>query len=144
MIGIIDAEPISGDGVTSDNQGGLVDKDWYQVTLTKGHIYKFQGSSTSISTGSLAISLYNSSGTVISGPTEGGSPSITIDTTSQANQTQTYYIAASAGGPEPAWRTATGNFTINLTDQGTTGTVDTRRHGHDDTFVDRWNGDRHY
>ena len=31
VTGFINAEPISGDGVTSDLAGGFVDKDWYRV-----------------------------------------------------------------------------------------------------------------
>ena len=52
-------QPISGDGEVSDKNGGYVDKDWHKVTLEKGHTYTFQGSSTSISTGQVVISLYD-------------------------------------------------------------------------------------
>ena len=101
VTGTIDAEPINADGVTPDGSGGFVDKDWYHVTLTKRHIYKFQGSSTSISTGSLAISLYNGKGTVITGPNKGATPSIADDTTNQSNTTQTYYVAAYSVAARP-------------------------------------------
>jgi len=116
--GKIDAEPISGDGVTSDLQGGFIDKDWYRVTLERGHVYTFNANSTSVSTGAVAISLYNANGSSVRSVTEGVSPSFTFDTTGQSSATQTYYFAISAGGPEPAWRTATGNYTLGLTDGG--------------------------
>jgi Ca2+-binding RTX toxin-like protein len=116
--GRIDAEPISGDGVTSDQQGGYIDKDWYRVTLDRGHIYTFNANSTSVSTGAVAISLYNASGSSVRSVTESASPSFTFDTSGQSSATQTYYFAISAGGPEPAWRTATGNYSLGVTDGG--------------------------
>src|SRR5262249_47882901 len=93
--GTIDAEPISGDGVTSDNQGGFVDKDWYQVTLQKGHIYSVSGSATSITTGSIAFSLRDKNGTPVNGIyhneafqyVEGPSEQFTFDTSGQVNGT---------------------------------------------------------
>ena len=124
--GTIDAEPISGDGVTSDNAGGFVDKDWYQVTLSKGHLYTFNGSSTSLTTGSVAFSLRDSSGNPINGIyhneafqyVEGESESFTFDSSFQTNVLQTYYVAVSTGGADPAWRTATGDYKISVTDGG--------------------------
>lgn len=86
--GTIDAEPISGDGVTSDNQGSFVDKDWYSVSLTKGHLYTFHGTSTSLSTGSVAFSLRDNAGKAVNGIyhneafqyVEGSSESFSFDT----------------------------------------------------------------
>ncbi|MFC2970485.1 hypothetical protein ACFOES_20495, partial [Acidimangrovimonas pyrenivorans] len=118
--GVIDAEPISGDGVTLDNSGGYVDKDWYRVSLLKGHVYEFDGHSLSLSTGSIAISLYDANGSPVLGLQEGANPVLTIDTTSQSSSSQTYYVAVSAGGPEPDWRTATGSFSLGLADNGYT------------------------
>ncbi|MEA3028826.1 MAG: hypothetical protein QOG13_151 [Sphingomonadales bacterium] len=116
--GTIDAEPISGDGVTSDQQGGFVDKDWFRVTLDRGHVYTFSGTSLSIGTGQVAISLHGANGTEVRSYVEGGSPSFTFDTTGQASASQDYYLAVSAGGPEPAWRTTTGNYAVAYSDTG--------------------------
>jgi Ca2+-binding RTX toxin-like protein len=110
--GTIEAEPIAGDGVTSDQAGGMVDKDWYKVTLEKGHTYYFGASSVSLTTNSVAISLYADGSTVVAAVREGSAPSFTFDTTNQVAATQTYYLAVSAGGPEPAWRTATGDYAM--------------------------------
>jgi Ca2+-binding RTX toxin-like protein len=112
--GTIDAEPISGDGVTSDQQGGLVDKDWYKVTLDPGKIYTFDAKALSITAGTVVISLYDPTETRIKGPVEGSAPSFTFDMSGQTTS-RVYYLAVSAGGPEPGWRTATGNYTIGMT-----------------------------
>jgi Ca2+-binding RTX toxin-like protein len=116
--GTIDAEPISGDGTISDQQGGMVDKDWYKVTLEKGHDYYFGASSTSVTTGQVAISLYNAQGTLVGSVIEGSSPSFTFSTHAQSTATQTYYLAVSAGGQEPAWRIATGDYAVVVQDTG--------------------------
>ena len=115
--GVINAEPISGDGVTSDGAGGYVDKDWYQVMLDKGTIYTFSGSTGSITTGLLDISLHDQNGTLINAPVEGAHPSFTFDTTSQTGSAQIYYLAVSAGGANPAWKTSTGDYSISLIKQ---------------------------
>ncbi|MDB5583048.1 MAG: hypothetical protein JWR80_8224, partial [Bradyrhizobium sp.] len=119
LTGKIDAEPITGDGVTSDQQGGLVDKDWYRVTLERGHLYTFSGSSLSLGTGKVAISLYDVNGVTAQSAVEGSSPSFSFDTSGQSVASQTYYVAVSAGGAEPAWRTATGDYSIKYVDNGT-------------------------
>ena len=124
--GVINAEPISGDGLTFDRSGGYVDKDWYRVNLSKGRIYTFDGRSVSLSEGNVTISLYDQSGQRIqniygSGSADyvqGSAPSFRFDASRQTNATQTYYLAVSAGGPDPDWRTATGKFDVRLTDNG--------------------------
>ena len=124
--GRIDAEPMGGDTGTSDQQGGQIDKDWYKVILEKGRIYTFEADEQSISTGAVAIALYGSNGVVISGLynngsnayAEGSAPSFQFDTSNQSGATQTYYIAVSAGGSAPAFRTATGDFRVRFTDEG--------------------------
>ncbi|MFL6845744.1 MAG: M10 family metallopeptidase C-terminal domain-containing protein [Allosphingosinicella sp.] len=118
--GTIDAEPIAGDGTVSDGQGGMIDKDWYQVTLLKGHIYSFGGSSLSLGTGSVAVSLYDQNSQNVRPVVEGSSPTFTFDTTNQASASQTYYLAVSAGGADPAWKTATGDYAVVYQDTGTT------------------------
>ena len=120
--GTINAEPMSGDIAISlaDGSGGYVDKDWYQVTLNQGNIYTFSGSATSITTGLMDISLYSLNGTQVHIPVEGVNPSFTFDTTYQTSATQTYYLAASTGGTDPAWKTATGNYLVSLSVQTAT------------------------
>jgi uncharacterized protein YxjI len=114
--GTIDAEPMPGSTQNiSDGAAGLVDKDWYKVTLQKGEIYTFSGAATSISTGLMDINLYNQNGAeLLSGPVEAANPSFTFDTTYQINATQNYFLAVSAGGSDPTWRTGTGNYTVNM------------------------------
>ena len=124
--GVINAEPIGGDGIVSDLVGGLVDKDWYRVTLNKELIYTFDGKSVSLSEGNVVLSLYDQNGQAITGIygsgaanyVEGTAPSFSFDTSGQINSTQTYYLAVSAGGPEPAWRTATGGFEVKFAVSG--------------------------
>src|SRR5260221_166872 len=101
----------------SDGASGLVDKDWYKVSLQKGELYTFSGTSISVSTDSNAISLYGQNGTQVHAVTEGPNPSIVVDTTYQLNDTETYYLAVSAGGPEPLWRTATGDYSVSVSSQ---------------------------
>jgi 3-methyladenine DNA glycosylase Mpg len=124
--GTIDPEPMSGSTTNvSDGAGGLVDKDWFKVTLSKGNLYTFSGTATSITTGLMDINLYGQNGTsVISNAVEGAAPSFTFDTTYQTNATQTYYLAVSAGGANPAWKTATGNYSVSLSGQATTAAPD--------------------
>ena len=109
----IEAEPISGDGQKLDGQGGWIDKDWYRVTLDPGKVYTFDATSASISTGKVVISLYDPSETRIKGPVEGSAPSFTFDMTGQTTS-KVYYLAVSAGGPEPGWEIATGNYSIGM------------------------------
>jgi autotransporter passenger strand-loop-strand repeat protein len=119
LSGTIDAEPMTSDIPisVSDGAGGYVDKDWYQVTLNKGYIYTFGGTSTSITTGLMDISLYDQSGTQVQSAVEGASPTFTLDTGFQDSDTQTYYLAVSAGGPDPAWKTATGDYSVSVSGQ---------------------------
>ena len=124
--GTIDAEPKSGSTTNvSDGQGGLVDKDWFKVTLAKGNIYTFSADGISIGTGLVDISLYGQNGTQVHTPVEGKDPSFTVDTTLQADAQDIYYIAVSAGGADPAWRTATGDYSVSLSAQTATATPDT-------------------
>ncbi|HEY5724035.1 MAG TPA: CARDB domain-containing protein [Allosphingosinicella sp.] len=116
--GTIDAEPITGDGTVSDGQGGFVDKDWFKVTLERGHVYNFGGTSLSITTGSVAINLYDQNGAALRTAVEGASPSFTFDTSNQAGTSQIYYLAVSAGGASPAWKTATGDYALVVSDNG--------------------------
>jgi hypothetical protein len=124
--GTIDADPMNSDISISlpDGAGGYVDKDWYQVTLSKGQIYTFTGTQTSITSGLMDISLYGQNGSQVHAAVEAASPSFTFDTTYQSSATQTYYLAVSAGGPEPTWKTATGGYSVSLTAQTST-TTDT-------------------
>ena len=124
--GVINAEPISSDISISlpDGTGGYVDKDWYQVTLNKGTIYTFSGRATSMTTGLIDISLYGHNGTQIHAPVEGANPSFTFDTTYQSSATQTYYLAVSAGGPNPAWKIATGDYVVSLSGQTSSAAAD--------------------
>jgi Ca2+-binding RTX toxin-like protein len=115
--GTIDAEPISGDGTVSDQQGGMVDKDWYKVTLDPGKVYTFDATATSITTGKVVISLYDATATRVKEPVEGSAPSFTFDMTGQTTS-KVYYLAVSAGGPDPTWLTATGNYSIGVTAGG--------------------------
>ena len=123
--GTINSEPKVGSTASvSDGQGGLVDKDWFKVTLLKDHTYSIQGSSTSIDTGLVDLALYDENGNLVTGIydngsnqyVEGASPSFTIDTSSQSSASQDYYVAVNAGGSEPAWRTAIGDYTLSLSD----------------------------
>jgi Ca2+-binding RTX toxin-like protein len=137
LSGTIDAEPISGDGVTSDGAGGFIDKDWYVVNLVAGRTYTFNGSaavSNSDTLTQLAMTLRNASGNVIDGIynngtnqfAEGASPSFSYT----AMNNGTYYLAISAGGNN--YQTATGAFTASFTDNGVIET-DTVREGTDTT-----------
>src|SRR5579871_3892286 len=121
VTGTIDAEPMISDISASlpDGSGGYVDKDWYKVTLYKGYAYTFTGAATSITTGLMDMSLYDQNGTQVHPAVEGANPSFTFGTTSQSGATQTYYLAVSAGGADPAWKTATGNYSLNLNGQAT-------------------------
>ncbi len=114
--GTIDAEPMALDiGIAmSDGAGGYIDKDWYQVNLDKGKIYTFSGSSVSINTGRVAISLYGQNGTQVQTAIDAANPSFRFDTTNQIAATQIYYLAASAGGDGSTWKTATGAYTVSL------------------------------
>ncbi|TNC96768.1 MAG: hemagglutinin/hemolysin-related protein, partial [Rhodocyclaceae bacterium] len=125
VTGKINAEPMSADAAvsSSDLSGGLVDKDWYSVTLQQGHVYKFQGNSTSLTTGLIDIDLHDQNGGLVQAAVEGSSPFFSYSTANQSSATQTYYIAVSAGGAEPAWRTATGNYSLTLTDVTPQGTA---------------------
>ena len=117
---------MAGDTGLPDEAGGQIDKDWYAVTLERNHSYVFDASSTSITTGQVAIALYNSAGGKVLGIYGGGSnefveganATFSYTTTSQVNATQIYYVAVSAGGPIPAFRTATGGYTVRATDSG--------------------------
>ena len=128
--GVINADPIAGDGVVFDSAGSPVDKDWYQVTLSEDRIYTFDGRSVSLSEGAVSISLYDQNGARITGIygsgstnyVEGVTPSFSFDTSAQTSSTQTYYLAVSAGGAEPDWRTAAGNFEVRFTDNGVVST----------------------
>lgn len=114
--GRIDAEPISGDGVTLDGMGGYVDKDWYKVTLIAGHAYRFAataGVSTSDTLDAVAISLRNASGATVGSIADGASPVLNFTPTASG----TYYLAISAGGTG-SWQTKTGAFQLSLTDNG--------------------------
>ena len=124
--GTIDAEPLTSDLAISlpDGTGGYVDKDWYQVTLAKTNVYTFAGANVSMGTGLIDISLYGPNGTRVVAPVEGANPSFTFDTSYQSSATQTYYLAVSAGGPDPTWLTATGNYTVSLSVQGSPSTPD--------------------
>ena len=123
--GTLDPEPMPGSTTNlSDGSGGLVDKDWFRVTLDNGKIYTFSGSQTSITTGLMDISLYGSSGPQVHAAVEGANPSFTFDTTQQADASDVYYLAVSAGGPDPAWRTATGDYSISLSAQSATAPTD--------------------
>ena len=133
VTGTIEAEPMSLDATStisaSDLQGGFIDKDWYQVTLQKGHTYTFQASSTSLTTNMVSATLRDSTGAVVQNIynngtnqfAEGGTASFAFDTTNQANTFETYYLAVGAGGSDPAFRTATGSFTASVTDSGAVG-----------------------
>jgi hypothetical protein len=123
--GKIDAEPMAGSTANvSDNHGGFVDKDWFKVTLDKSKVYTFSGNATSITTGLMDISLYGQNGTQLHTAVEGANPSFTFDTTYQTSATQNYYLAVSAGGSEPTWRTATGNYSVSLSGQIVNPTAD--------------------
>ncbi|MET4701688.1 Ca2+-binding RTX toxin-like protein, partial [Constrictibacter sp. MBR-5] len=128
QIGTIDAEPISGDGVTSDLAGGYVDKDWYAVTLAAGRSYVFDAESLSLSTGQVAISLKNSAGNTVTGIYGGGSSNLAEGTAPSFSYTTgsaggTYYVAVSASDDNDSdFRTATGDFRLRLTDNGASGT----------------------
>src|SRR5262249_48927776 len=119
LAGTIDAEPMASDIPISlpDGAGGYVDKDWFKVTLDKGKLYTFTGNRKSPTRGVMDVSLYGSNGTQVHAPVEGASPSFTFDTTYQANANQVYYLAVSAGGAEPAWRTATGDYSVSVSSQ---------------------------
>src|SRR5262249_27198844 len=118
--GTIESEPMAADvGISvSDGQGGYVDKDWYQVTLSRGQVYTFFGSADSMTTGLVDISLYGQSCTQVHGAVEGANPSFTFDTTYQTSATQVYYLAVSAGGANGVWQTATGGYSISMSAQG--------------------------
>lgn len=124
--GTIDSEPLASDISISlaDGSGGYVDKDWYKVTLNKGNVYTFAGSATSLTTGLMDIALYGQNGTQAHAAVEGASPSFTFDTAYQSSATQTYFVAVSAGGSAPTWKTATGNYSVTLTSQVSSTTLD--------------------
>ena len=115
--GKIDAEPMNGSNTLLDGQGGLVDKDWYKVTLEKGSLYTFTGHSVSVTTSLINISLYGQNGTQVHTAVEGANPTLDIDTTYQTAPTQIYYLAVSAGGSATSWKTATGNYSVALSSQ---------------------------
>jgi Ca2+-binding RTX toxin-like protein len=119
--GVIEAEPISGDGVTSDGAGGYIDKDWYQVTLTAGHTYHFGATATISDTDTLdavTISLKYASGAPIGSVVDGANP--TFDYTPDSGGT--YYLAIGAGGSGD-WQTKTGGYQVFLTDTGDGGAL---------------------
>lgn len=109
----IEAEPISGNGSILDGQGGFVDKDWFKVTLDPGKIYTFDAMATSITTGNVVISLYETDTLRLRGPVESAAPSFTFDTTGQTGA-KVYYLAVSAGGAGSTWQTATGNYSVGV------------------------------
>ncbi len=114
--GMIDPEPISGDGVLSDGAGGYVDKDWYQVTLSAGHSYHFSataGVSASDTLDAVAIRLYDATGAVVSDLADGASPGVDYTPGSGG----TYYLAISAGGTGD-WQTKTGDYQVSLAENG--------------------------
>ncbi|CAN0588146.1 unnamed protein product, partial [Ectocarpus sp. 12 AP-2014] len=114
--GTIQDEPIAGDGVISDLQGGFVDKDWYRVTLEAGRVYSFEAESQSLTTGMVFIRLYDSSGIPVDRTTdgEGVAPNFLYDTGGQAGS-EIYYLAVSAGDTNNSeFRTATGDFRIRF------------------------------
>ncbi|MEI4235245.1 CARDB domain-containing protein, partial [Roseovarius sp. D22-M7] len=120
--GTIDAEPISGDGVASDGQGGFIDKDWYRVTLDPDLTYSFDAQSLSLTTGIVFVRLYDSVGNEVGGSfeAEGAAPSFTFNTAGQSGS-ETYYLAVSAGDSGEAsqpFRSATGDFRVRFTDEG--------------------------
>lgn len=119
--GRIDAVPI--DGTVSDLQGGLVDKDWYRVTLTANHTYVFDANAIGLSEDEVAISLYDATGQLVSNIYSGGESGYAEGAAPQFSYTAgpaggVFYLAVSAGGPEPDWRTATGTFEVRVTDAG--------------------------
>jgi hypothetical protein len=123
--GTIDAEPSVGSTQNiSDGNGGLIDKDWYKLSLNKGQLYTFSGTANSLTTGLIDISLYSSVGTQVHTPVEGAAPSFQFDTSLQASPTQTYYLAVSAGGSGSTWKTATGGYSLGLNVQTATITAD--------------------
>jgi Ca2+-binding RTX toxin-like protein len=133
--GVINAEPISGDGVTSDGAGGYIDKDWYQVTLTAGHTYHFGATATVSDTDTLdavAIRVCNAAGTKVSTLEDGASPGLDFTPTSSGK----YYLAISAGG-DGAWQTKTGDYQVSLADYAVSpvSVTDTVREGTDSRTI---------
>ena len=118
--GTIDAEPIAGDGVTSDLVGGFVDKDWYRVTLEPDRLYSFEANALSLTTGLVFLRLYDSFGASVdwTAQGEGSSPSFVYNTDGQSGS-ESFYIAVSAGDVNNSdFRTATGDFEIRFADVG--------------------------
>jgi Ca2+-binding RTX toxin-like protein len=132
--GRIDPEPIAGDGVASDGVAGFIDRDWYAVTLDAGSLYEFEARSLSLSTGMVALRLYDASGTAVESTfIEGASPSFQIDTAGQASASVTYYLAVSAGDTNnDDFRLATGDYDVRYTPLiAEAGPSDTVREGMD-------------
>jgi len=130
--GTIDDEPIPGDGETDDLQDGEVDKDWYQVTLDANRTYTFEAESLSLTTGRVAVRLYDSDGNPVASTfVSGSSPEFSFETDDSGG---TYYLAVSASDTNNSdFRLATGDFRLRLTDEGSTITADTVREGTDTT-----------
>jgi Ca2+-binding RTX toxin-like protein len=112
--GSIDAEPIAGDGVAPDGAGGLVDKDWYAITLEAGTVYALEARSVSLTTGMVSLRLYDAAGLPVAGTLlEGAAPALQFDTAGQAQATATYYLAVSAGDTNNTdFRLATGAYEV--------------------------------
>jgi len=133
-LGTIDDEPVDTANQVDDGEGGLVDKDWYKVSLSKDLSYNFEGIDQDLSTGWVALAIYDSSGVLIdniygaSGTDkfiEGPSPTFNFDTSAQIATTQDYYLAVSAGSETASgFLTATGDYQVRFSDLGPTQPID--------------------
>ena len=126
-LGIIDAEPILGDGpadrpAVDDGQGGRVDKDWYRVTLEADRTYQFRAESINMTSDSVFARLFDSAGNAVGAGTEaeGDDAIFTFETSGQTGA-QDYYLAVSAGDTNNSdFLTTTGRFLVSLFDLGAT------------------------
>ncbi|RMA42342.1 peptidoglycan DD-metalloendopeptidase family protein [Rhodophyticola porphyridii] len=115
--GRIDPEPIQGDGVASDGVAGFIDRDWYEVALAGGGVFRFEAQNLSLSTGIVAMRLYDAFGNSVAGTfVEGAAPSFDFDTAGLFGGTANYYLAISAGDANnDDFRLATGNYAVRYT-----------------------------
>ncbi len=104
----------------SDLSGDTVDADYYQVTLEGGRRYTFwadAGVDTTDSLSDVFIRLRGADGRILTPDIsdDGATPAFVFD--APGTGAQTYYLAISAGGGG-AWWDATGQYSVNLIDDG--------------------------